>query len=147
MSAVQKMPEFVISGIKPDWLDRFWQVISDDIQRAVEHSNGELSLCSLYEKVKSGEMMLLIVSDTSGEIYASCLIETRHFSTGKRVLNVTTLNGYSMGLWLDDLMDVLRKTAKEFECSEIYAVGRSGWVKQLKKYGFKPVHQVVSVGV
>ena len=122
-------------------------LIKDDLQRAIDHSNDELDIDAMYQRIRDDDMILLIAADSAGKIYASCIVEVREFDTGKRVLAVTTLNGYQMAAWLDELIMALRGVAVHLECSEVYATGRSGWLKKLKKHGFRPIYQTMTLEV
>jgi hypothetical protein len=138
---------YVVSGIRHDYIAEFWPRVSDMIRVAVAHSNDELDTDIIYERILRNEMFLLVISDEQGNIDAATVVEPRVFETGKRVLNVTTTGGENMSDWLTQLVEACKGIAKDFDCEEVYVVGRPGWLKTLKRFGFKPRHQIVSLEV
>ena len=144
---MEHTPNYFVSFIQSSDLDKFWPLVQESISAAIAHSNGELDIDVIYNKLKKDQMFLLLINDGNGIIYASTTIEIRIFDSGKQVLNVTTTGGTGMDEWLPELVEACSGIAKALDCEEIYVVGRMGWLKTLKKHGFKPVHQVVSMEI
>lgn len=120
-----------------------WHTVSHMIQMAIEHSNGEMDLGEVLDRLLKNEMILLTVSEEDN-IIAALTVEKRDFPSGKSILNITTAGGADLDLWVDEIDKVTNELAKEHGCSEIYIVGRPGWMRKLKNIGYERIHTVVS---
>ena len=141
MSEVKE--EFVVSAVKKELVHIVWPLVEEYLQRAVDHSNGEMSIEDVYMRMVKGSMLLVTISVKS-DIVAAIAIEQRDFPSGKRVMNLTLLGGSDLVDWMDQFSEIADKLAKDYKCEEIYIVGRQGWVRSLRRLGFEPVHTVVS---
>ena len=133
----------IVSAITPSMIPLVWVTVSPMIEKAIEHSNGELCINEILERLIKKEMILLTVSVES-EIIAALTIEKREFPSGKSILNVTTAGGSDLNIWLGKINEVIDELAIEHGCSEIYIIGRAGWIKALKDIGYGKIHTVVS---
>jgi hypothetical protein len=132
-----------IAAIKPSLIPLVWDVVTPYLVAPIGHSNGELSLDNMYERMIKGELLLLTIAENKN-IMAVVTLEKREFATGKNILNVTTAGGSDAHLWIEQLDEVLNNLAKDYDCQEIYIVGRDGWVRLLKDIGYGKIHTVVS---
>lgn len=138
-----KNEELIVSAITPKMIPLIWDNVSHMVQMAIDHSNGELDLSEIYERLIEKEMIMLTVSIGS-KISAALTIEKRSFASGKNILNVTTAGGSDLADWLDTVSPLIDQLAVEHGCSEIYIVGRAGWIRTLKDSGYSKIHTVVS---
>jgi hypothetical protein len=133
----------LVSAIRPALVDSLWYKVAPLIEKAIEHSNGELDLINMYDKIMENDMLLLVVSEGKDNIMAAVTLEKRDFATGKTILNICTAGGSDMHLWVDKVLDIAEQMAKDFGCEDVYIVGRGGWQRQLKKNGYEVVHTVL----
>lgn len=133
----------LISAITPNMIPLVWHTVAPMIQMAVEYSHGELDLEDILARLTNNEMLLLTVSE-GDLIIAALTIEKRDFASGKNILNVTTAGGADLHLWMDQLDPIIDELAREHGCTEIYIVGRPGWMRLLKGIGYEKIHTVVS---
>jgi len=133
----------LISAITPKMIPLVWHTVSHMVEMAIEHSNGELYLDDIYKRLLDNEMLLLTVSE-GDRIIASLTVEKRDFPSGKRIMNVTTAGGADLHIWMESVNRAIDDLAKEHECSEIYIIGRPGWMRMLKNIGYEKIHTVVS---
>lgn len=135
--------KLVISAVPVNLLPVIWPRVEEMIDMAIAHSNEELSISSIYNKLLEGDMLLVTINE-GDSIVAALTLERRHFDTGKDVLNVVTAGGADMHIWVEEMDDILQKLAKQFKCEEIYIVGRQGWVRTLRDLGYQRVHTTLS---
>ena len=135
--------KIIVSAITPKMIPVVWHMVSPMIEMAIEHSNGELDLDHMYKRLLDSEMVLLTISE-GDRIVASLTVEKRDFPSGKRIMNITTAGGADLHLWMADLDGIMDQLAIEHGCSEIYIVGRPGWLRLLKDIGYERIHTVVS---
>ena len=133
----------IISAISVKLLPIVWPQIEPMLSKAVAHSNGEICISDIYERSISGDMLILTAS-SDDEILVALAIEKREFATGKAVLNVTLAGGERLKEWMEEIDKSLVQLAKDYNCSELYIVGRNGWDRALKHIGYGRVHTVVS---
>lgn len=112
-------------------IDSVWDKVSPLIQKALDHSCGELAIQDVYRKLQDGHMGL-IMNDKM-----ACVVEFMDYPQ-ITALRVVALGGEDMDEWLEELLDILYKWAKENGHSRVEHMGRKGWVKTLQKYGYEP---------
>lgn len=132
-----------IAALKVPMVPLLWDQIVPMLELPIEHSNGELSVEGMYERIMDDQMLVLTIY-VENKLSACVTVEKKEFATGKTTLNCTTVGGSDMNEWMDQLNDVLEGLAKDYGCEEIYIVGRPGWERMLKKLNYKKIHTVVS---
>lgn len=88
------------------------------------------SLLELVERVRNGTFLAI---DCNGAVLIVEILEGEN-----RVLNVVAIGGRLMVSWLDQVMDCLKRLARDQQCSKIRVQGRKGWEKVLAGYGYTP---------
>ena len=134
--------ELLISAVSVDMIPIMWPIVFGMLEEAVDHSNGELDMETIFTKMVKQEMILVVISEDT-DVIAAIALERRNFDSGKRILNVTLAGGTDMNKWVDQLDRTLVELAKEHKCDDIYIIGRRGWVKVLKSRGYGIIHTVV----
>lgn len=146
MSAALKLVEddkILFSAIPAPMIPILWDDIEPFLLMALEHSNGELDIDILRERIMSQEMLVVLVN-VGDVIKAALTVEIRNFDTGKNTMILTTGGGTDMHLWIDEFSQLADDLARDKNCDEIYIIGRPGWKKVLKDYGFGVCHTVLS---
>ena len=116
------------------------------MQLAIDYSNGEVNEETLKQKVSSGEVILAVVYD--GEvIIATVAFEMIFFDTGKKAVNIQLAGGDRVDEWYHHIIDIADYIAKERGADDVYIIGRPGWQRKLKQFGFELVHTVLHKGV
>ena len=134
-----------MSAIPPNMIGRMWPQLAPHIQRVIDVSYEDITLLSIRNKLVEGEATAIAISNDGGEIVAVATFEVTTLESQRRILLVPVIGGDHMEDWADDFMKLLRELKQDFACDEIRGAGRPGWVKYLKKYGWKPVMTVVSL--
>lgn len=124
-------------------LEGCWDEIEPFIIKAIDESNGELDIVTVREMVRRKELLIVTVFNDR-KLIAVVSFEQTTFESGKRALHINLAGGDHMDLWYDDIDSLANDMAKQYDCSEIYIVGRKGWEKQMKKLGYKHVHTIIS---
>lgn len=143
MEAARLEQEVIISAIPPDMVDAIWSRVEIFIQLAVDESNNELCIDQIRQSLIDGDRVLIPIVEGC-DIIAAFTVERIIYSTGKIVLNVVTVGGEGFIKWEDQISVVMLGIAKEYDCEEIYIIGRPGWKKLLAKRGFKVIHTTLS---
>lgn len=126
-----------------DWTLDEIQPYSRDLtaamRRLCDKYPDDLTVGLLMEGIIKGQNQLWLILDEEGSFKA--FVTTEIFVseiTGKQRLHLCDLGGEG-GVFLADLVTELEKFAKEKGITEIQAMGRFGWQKQLAKHGYRPI--------
>ena len=138
--------EVHLVAVKRDFVDIIWPLSAPLIKMAVDSSNNEMDLDLLKEDLLD-ESKILINVMLNDKITASIILEQLTFASGKRVLNICCAGGANMDLWADKVTEAGIALCKDYRCEELYIIGRQGWVKFLKKKGYKLIHSTLSLKV
>ena len=140
---MSEVKELIVSAIKPEMVPLMWPLVSDMLNGAIDHANGELDEKDVFSRIIKGSMLLVTISQGS-DIIAALGLEQRDFGTGKRILNVTLAGGSNAKDWIEQMDDVVHELAKDYKCDEVYIIGRKGWTRVLRDLGYETIHTVVS---
>ena len=114
---------------------------------AVELSNGETTEASLKQRVKMGEVNVVLALK-KGDPKLAFTLEITEYDSGLRVLSLPFISGAGIAELLSDCFEDLKKIARQSNCTEIRGMSvRRGWMKILKPLGWEPVHEVIKCNV
>lgn len=125
-----------------DQINACWDELSSLLQKAIDYSNGELDIDSVKERILSGEIMVVVVFK-DGNLIAAVTFEQIEFQTCKRVLNIQLAGGTDIELWFHDVEKIANGLAERYHCSDVYIIGRKGWVRKMKSLGYSEVHTIL----
>ena len=121
-----------------------WEFVVDDLQRAIDHNDGEADVEDLWRDLLMGSQSLWIVFDNSVFEITASFTTFIHNYPRKRVLFVALLAGKGMRQFMR-LDSELIGYAKEHDCSEInsYVIPEvANLVERLDK-NYKSTHRVI----
>jgi len=123
-----------IFGIQPERIDDAWSDIAPFIQMGLDRANGENSLDDVYQMI-ADRRVVPVVMTYEGNILSVVTLEIVQ-KPRKKIMTLMTAGGTELDSWLDEFMDVALELAIEQDCDALYVIGRPGWAKILKRYGF-----------
>jgi len=130
------MSDYIISLVPITMIEYLWDDILPNMERVIQKSHGEITCDSIKTRLFKGEMLLICVLQ-GNDMVAISVVEVRTFETGKRVLCIPVMGGDKLDEWLDQYLDVLEAIGKDYNCTEVRAIGaRAGWAKKLKQFGW-----------
>ena len=142
LKAVTTEAEVNIFQVQPKDLSIVWPRVKHHLQRVVDESHGDLCMKSIRAGLLKGEGQLLAI--TRGEyILAAATMNVQTMDSGKRVLVVPAVGGDEIENWIEALDEYVTQVAKNLMCDSVRGIGRLGWVRKLKDYGWTPCHQIV----
>lgn len=136
--------KYQITNVPSANLPLVWDRIYNHLERVVDSAHGDITMISLREELLQGQAGLLVIH-SGEEIVAAVCVEVRTMPSGKRILMVPIVGGEDMVNWIDQLNAEVKRLKKTLLCDAIRGAGRPGWVRELKKYGWKNVITVVSL--
>lgn len=126
-----------------DWtIDRiapYGRELTAAMTKLCERFPDDLTVESIMAEIIKGKNQLWLILDEDDKFKA--FVTTEIFVsefTGKKRLHLCDLGGEG-GVYLADLVTELEKFAQSQGITEIHAMGRFGWQKQLAKHGYKPL--------
>lgn len=125
-----------------DQINECWGEISTLLQKAIDYSNGEIDIDVLHQHVNDGSVMVAVVFE-NGNLVAVTTFEQIEFETGKRVMNIQLAGGENVESWFEHIEALAYSLAKRYSCSDVYIIGRKGWVKKMKHLGYSEVHTIL----
>lgn len=135
-----------IEILKPCNLEAVWVDALPFVKMAASESNGEMCTYAVYGDLLSGNQFMMLVYEDS-KLIAILTAGVTVFPTGKRTLALHAIGGSKMDLWKYEAFDRMKLIAREFNCSDMYGMGRRGWAGLLKSEGFTHTHTVMSIKV
>jgi hypothetical protein len=131
-----------VSIIPPAVLD----VVEDDfkllIQSAIDRSGGRQTFKSVRDSVAEGRYQLWMAFDEMNSPIGA-LVTQIEFYPGRKMLNYLFIGGRELVDWHIEMLDSLERFAKEQECDGMELVGRVGWERYMRKFGWGASHVVI----
>lgn len=127
----------------PEIVLQHWDDVAPFLQRAVDYSNGELSVDILKQRVAERDVVVATVFD-DGKLISVISFDTLNFETGMKALNIQCAGGERIDEWYEDIEKIANELAKKNGCSHVYIIGREGWMRKMKHLGYKTVHTVIA---
>lgn len=122
-------------------IDSLAEIAAPYIGQALRKGKSQMLPSEVVEAIKRGIMSLFFI-ETGGDI-AGCLVTM----VSKKTLTVVSLYGEGMSIWLGEVIDFLRGLAKDSGCNMVVCHGRSGWERELKKYGWNRMYITMGMEV
>lgn len=109
------------------------------IASALVYSNGEITLEHILEGIKNNSYFVF----QFGESIAVLTVIQYH---DKTALRIAAASGSLLDV-KEEALDVFERLAADLSCNFVEVVGRRGWVRQLKPFGYNEQYTVVTKAV
>ncbi len=120
--------ESTVALVSPDEITGLWPHVSDLLEKAQPHSEGELATEDYYPLLKSAQMQLWVAVEQR-QVIAAMVTQIIPYPR-KKVLRIIAIGGSGMERWISFLPKV-EQFARNLECDSLEAWGRKGWKKIL----------------
>lgn len=132
-----------VIAIAPSMVGELWPQIKPLFDKVVAVSHNTLNTYVMRNRILDGSNILLAAIDDK-EIIAIVTVNFYVNDNGMRVLEVPAISGDRIEEWAEQVIEVLLQLKKERTCDYIVGLGRAGWERYLKRYGFKPIMTVMA---
>lgn len=112
---------------------RWWQV-APILKRATDRSGGTYQPIDVLKEVFAGQIGLWLIEDENEDLIAVGTARVRQFPQ-KRVVHIEFIAGKRLDDWWALFLEEMDKLARDANATEIYALGRAGWVRFLQSRG------------
>jgi hypothetical protein len=119
-------------------LDPIWPQAEPLLKRAVILERGRYTTRDIYQWIQANEQQLWVVM-RGREVIAAALLRCSIHPAGKRSAALHLLAGKPgapIWEWIDVFAEAAMAEARARGTSEFVVVGRRGWARLLKRYGF-----------
>jgi hypothetical protein len=123
--------------VSPAALDLMWSVVAPLLAKAVKREHGRFTLEDVYRWVRNNHQQLWVAT-SNGQCYAAGLIKMERYPTGKRTATLHLAGGSRMTEWVAPAMEAWLRACRLLGATEMRVVGRRGWTRVLRRYGFVP---------
>lgn len=117
-----------LTGVVAADIEHVWPVIAPLLQRAVDKSQGDMSVDDIRDALTKRDMQLWVWTENT-EITA-CLVTQIVDYPRRRVCQMPFIAGRSMKLWLA-CESMIAAWAKEHDCTQLEGFARKGWLRVL----------------
>lgn len=123
--------------IAPQLIEQWWEPVRDMVESACSRSGGRYAVQDVLRMLLQRRMQLWVVVEQDG-IDAVVIAEIASYPQ-LRECRILAATGENAGLWVH-LVEQVEEWAMHHDCRKIVCIGRPGWEKSMKKYGYKKTH-------
>lgn len=128
-----------IYRIPPRDTPRVYRLAEKTIQRVLDRSNGETSHESLVKELFQDLKQLWLIASDKHELLGAGITEYITYPE-KKVVRIVMLGGRNLKDWESEFEKTMVLFARSLGCSAIEVIGRKGWIRELRKHGYKPTY-------
>jgi len=134
----------LIVAIPPEQIEDIWVKVSPMLEKALNKNPGDLDIDDVRDKMFSGEYLLMCAVEGE-DILASFAVEI--FSEKRKKANIVLCGGEQIDEWLTPFMNVIKPLVKEQGCDVLTIMGRKGWERKMKPFGFCETARILEVNL
>jgi hypothetical protein len=142
--------EVFFTVVSPDFINHVWPEASRMLKRAVDHSGGRYDLSDIKNQLDSNAQNLWILYRGDDEMIMAMTTMFVYYPR-KKFLNVTFCGSADSDMaalrYKNIFVPKIHDWASQHECEGVEVVGRKGWSKILKSFGYKTTYYTLEVGV
>jgi hypothetical protein len=132
------------SIVEPKDLPPIWEDVAELLGPACERSFGQETIQTLRASLMSGSEGLFVI-ETLEDIIGAVTYEVITYNTGLRVLAINYAGGVAMESQMPEVIDMFHALRRRFMCDRVRIMGRKGWVRYMKQFGFTDTHYLVEM--
>lgn len=135
------MTGYELRGVPSTQIDLAWPVAKQFVQVALDRTEGEMSIKDVYNALLEQDMQLWILIDGLNVIGA--LVTQIIVFPGVKACRYVTLGGDVHGDF-EAITDLIEEWAATQGCERMEIIGRPGWAKALKDFGYRQAYSYVT---
>jgi len=130
--------------VEPSQLPAIWDQLAELLAPACEKSFGQDTIQTLRKALISGNDRVFVVLDDE-DIIGAVTYSIKEFETGLRLLDIGYAGGVAMDTQMEAVIAMFKHLQNAFMCDRVRIVGRKGWVRYMKQFGFVDTHYSVEM--
>lgn len=129
----------IVSAVPYEQLNEVYPHVYRYVEKATEVDGGRYDAANVFRLLAEREIGLwIVVDEEDDEIVAAMTTRITDYPNG-RGMSIDWIGGKRMEEWLPAFSETMDAFARENGCSFIEGIGRKGWIKVLKEYGYRDI--------
>lgn len=125
-----------VSMIPKEYVDSCWDRVEPLLKKATDLSGDRYTTSHIYDMVMEDDYQLWVAYE--GNNFHGAVVTNISDYPNRKILCMGFCGGEDFGAWKDQIIDILKRFARDMGCDAIEASGRPGWSKVLKDKGYSP---------
>jgi hypothetical protein len=130
--------------VEPKDLSQIWEPVAELLGPACDTSFGQETIHTLRKSLMQGKDGLFVVLDGE-EIIGAVTYTVVDYDTGLRLLDINFAGGVAMDTQMPAVIEMFQLLKRQLMCDRVRIVGRKGWVRYMKQFGFTDTHYSVEM--
>ena len=126
-----------VSMVPREYIDTCWDKVEGFIGKAARYTYDRYTSSNIYDMVKEGDYHLWVAYDEG--TFKGAVVTNIMTYPQKKTLCMQFCGGEQLKLWKDQMLDLLKRFARDSGCEGIESTGRPGWAKVFKNDGYKAI--------
>jgi GNAT superfamily N-acetyltransferase len=114
-----------------------WKDVERLLRKSVDTVKDKSGTIDILDGLFDGTYVLWVVMDEDDALIAAFTTRLIVYPQ-RKALGIDWVGGSRMSDWASDMIETMRRYAREQGCDHIEGYGRKGWTRYLEKYGFYP---------
>lgn len=132
--------EAKVLGVPAEDIGLWWRQAKPLLEKAVVYADSKIDIDFILQELLDRNMQLWIYVDQHGNILLASITRIVVYLHNRKRLEVILASGEGS----DDMVDVFQRMYEDFArmhgCEAMESIGRKGWKRRLKKYGYEQTH-------
>jgi hypothetical protein len=124
-----------VSLVPHEYVDTCWDKIEDFIAKAAKYTYGRYTVGNIYDLVKESDYQLWVAYD--GKDFKGAVVTNIINYPQRKLLGMQFCGGEELDTWKPQMLDLLKRFARDSGCGAIESTGRPGWAKVFQNDGYK----------
>jgi hypothetical protein len=124
-----------VSLVPHEYVDTCWDKIEDFIAKAAKYTYGRYTVGNIYDLVKESDYQLWVAYD--GKDFKGAVVTNIINYPQRKLLGMQFCGGEELDTWKPQMLDLLKRFARDSGCEAIESTGRPGWAKVFQNDGYK----------
>lgn len=124
-----------VSLVPTEYTDTCWEKIEKFIDKAAKYTYGRYTTSNIYDLVKEADYQLWVAYD--GGVFKGVVVTNIINYPQRKLLGMQFCGGEELDTWKPQMLDLLKRFARDSGCEAIESTGRPGWAKVFQNDGYK----------
>jgi hypothetical protein len=124
-----------VSMVPKDYVDTCWSKVEPLLKKATELTGNRYTTDNIYDMVMEEDHQLWVAYEDKE--FSGAVVTNIATYPNRKILCMGFCGGENFKDWKDQIINLLRKFAKDMGCDSIEAFGRPGWANVFKNDGYQ----------